>query len=160
MTAAFFGVLGLSHSVGFRGLSGESTVVADYVNGCTCALLVYVLLHDPAAAGDGPYARLAGGLAAFSFTLYVVHMPALVFLRAALVPGEPWRPDIVHVVAAGLLTAAMIAYAAGVAYLTEARTDRVRAAVTAWFKSVRRVPISVPAAELRVVPEPSSALSE
>jgi peptidoglycan/LPS O-acetylase OafA/YrhL len=133
----FLATVTLSHTDRVRSLVGQSVIATDYLNGCACAVLVYVLLHDRAAAGTGRYERTAAALAGFSYTLYVVHMPALVFLRAALAPDEPWLPDLVHLAFAGLLTAAMIGYAAGVAAVTEARTDRVRAALLKWFGTTR-----------------------
>jgi peptidoglycan/LPS O-acetylase OafA/YrhL len=117
--------------------AASSVVAADYVIGCACAVLLYALRHDRAPGARTAYSQAAGGLAGFSYTLYVSHMPLLVFLRAALVPGEPWRADAVHMGYAGVLTAITVTYAIILSRLTEAHTDRIRTALLRSTDAVR-----------------------
>lgn len=79
---------------------------------------------QPARRGRGIPARLAG----FSYTLYLVHMPLLVFL-SALVAGNGaarWQPDAAHLLLLAPVSALVLGYAYGVAQLTEERTAQVR----------------------------------
>jgi peptidoglycan/LPS O-acetylase OafA/YrhL len=112
-------------------------LVGDYVIGISFAILLYILLHDQTPQRKGVYGWCTEHLAGISFTLYVVHMPLLVFLRAALVPGRPWSPDMLHIGFAGGLTILMLAYAWLIAQVTEARTDVVRRWVSDCFKARR-----------------------
>ncbi len=84
------------------------------------------LLIDARTVADGAYNRLARGAANISYTLYVVHMPFLIFLRAFFNGGAQWsfRPGTAGI-AAALFIAAII-YASGVWYLFESRTTRIR----------------------------------
>jgi len=116
----------MTHLHAIRVALGDSLLVIDSSVAAAFALWLYVCAHDDAPAHDNPYARIARGLAGFSFTLYAVHLPVLVFLRAWLVPGTPWTPS-ADVIALGLALAAVAAlYAYGIASVTEAHTERVR----------------------------------
>ena len=82
--------------------------------------------------------RVIRTLARFSYTLYVVHLPLLVLLLAAFAGSARSQPGTESILAAVLLLAAVVAYAFGVAWLTEFRTDRVRQALE------RRLPAWAP----------------
>jgi peptidoglycan/LPS O-acetylase OafA/YrhL len=77
--------------------------------------------------------RAASDLAAFSYTLYVAHYPVLTFLFAATMAGNRWPASGGSVAAVLAIALALLAYAFGLARLTEAHTDRVRA----WLVSKR-----------------------
>lgn len=125
-TGLFAGLVAFAHTSHFRSFAGRSTVTSDFILAAGFTLLLYFLLHDQSRRIEDVYARSARALANLSFTLYVAHMPLLVFLRAALVPDTPWSPDAPHVAAAGLLAMVALAYAIVVAHFTEARTEQVR----------------------------------
>jgi hypothetical protein len=61
--------------------------------------------------------------------LYLVHLPALILLRGLLDPKGDWQPDILHLAYGSGIGLLILAYAFGVAELTEAHT----AAVTRWL---------------------------
>jgi peptidoglycan/LPS O-acetylase OafA/YrhL len=119
-------ILGLSHWTAFKEAIGNSLVAGDYLTACSFACLLYVLLHCRQPSATGLYAALSRWLANFSYTLYVVHLPLLVFLRACLIPDRPWLPDLPHIGLALLIGIGTIAYAWCLARLTEANTDSVR----------------------------------
>ena len=48
--------------------------------------MLYILLHDRSPARDDRYARLSHEISSCSYTLYVVHISLLIFLRAVLLP--------------------------------------------------------------------------
>jgi peptidoglycan/LPS O-acetylase OafA/YrhL len=108
-----------------------STEYSDFLVGIASAVLILALLRGRARSKSGVYSRAARGLAGFSYTLYVVHLPALVFISAWLVPQRRWQPDAVHVAIVVALGICALAYAFGIAQLTEHRTDAVRSRVTA-----------------------------
>jgi peptidoglycan/LPS O-acetylase OafA/YrhL len=108
-----------------------STEYSDFFVGIASAVLIFALLRIRARSTSGLYSRAARGLAGFSYTLYVVHLPALVFVSAWLVPQRRWQPDPVHVAIVVALGICALAYAFMIAHLTEYRTDAVRSRVTA-----------------------------
>ena len=106
--------------------SGFTGYSHDFVVGVASAALIYALLRSPAQSMAGLYSRTARGLAGFSYTLYVVHLPVLAFMSAWLARRR-WQPDAVHIVAGAVLASCILVYAFVIAYLTEYRTAAVRA---------------------------------
>lgn len=106
-----------------------STEYADFFVGIASTVLILVLLRSHAPSKAGLYSRIARGLAGFSYTLYVVHLPALVFVSAWIVPHRRWQPDAVHVAMVAAIGICALAYAFAIARLTEYRTDAIRARV-------------------------------
>ncbi|MBA4067426.1 MAG: hypothetical protein C0501_27695, partial [Isosphaera sp.] len=107
--------------------------VGDAALGVGFAALLYVMRHDRSPAAYPGVRRAAGWLADFSYTLYLVHLPPLIFLRACLTYEAAWPPDAAHWGWLGLIVAGVTGYAYLVSLLTERRTDAVRR----WFE--RRV---------------------
>lgn len=112
---------------------GGSLLAADTLTAVGFATLLYALLHDRRPAGVGVYSRLASGLAAVSFTLYVVHMPLLVFLRAGLTAPRPWDPGPGSIAVALAITLVAVAYAVAVWCGTERHTPRVQQKLAGWL---------------------------
>jgi peptidoglycan/LPS O-acetylase OafA/YrhL len=108
-------------------LHGTLGIVSDYILAGGTAALIWTLLSAsqpaPAAAGQ---VRLSRGLARFSYTLYVVHLPFLTLIAALLVGHRRWQPTPAHIAAALGILAVTLAYAYGMASLTEVHTDPVR----------------------------------
>lgn len=106
---------------------------SDFLIGIASAMVVYLLLHDQTPANHpGLYASFSQKIAAFSYTLYLLHLPLLGFMRACLVQGDRWQPSLLHL---GLWLAAcglVLLYAFLVAQVTEAKTDQVRRALLSW----------------------------
>jgi peptidoglycan/LPS O-acetylase OafA/YrhL len=98
---------------------------ADPLFGLAVAFLIWVILYCATAPLPAGYVRLAQRAARSSYTLYLVHFPMLVFLKASLhlpfaVPG--WYTFLVGV---GLL-AVVLVYAQLIYELFEKHTDQVR----------------------------------
>jgi peptidoglycan/LPS O-acetylase OafA/YrhL len=121
--ALFFITLLLAHTH-FKTL--WSPVVADYFTAVSFAVFLYALLHDRAPSRQGSYARVASVFADCSYTLYVVHIPLLVFLRALLISNKPWNADPFHLGVAGIISVIAFGYTFLLSRLTEARTDSIR----------------------------------
>jgi peptidoglycan/LPS O-acetylase OafA/YrhL len=102
-------------------------VYADYAFGLVTALFLWLMLSAQAKAnGHGLLERGARQLSRFSFTLYVVHVPILVFAASRMVGDDRWQPTLGHLGEALGWLLLILLYAYGVAALTEFRTDRVR----------------------------------
>lgn len=72
------------------------------------------------------YAKSARLLAAFSYTLYLTHFPVVFFIRARIIHGNAWQPDLIHVLFAAAITIIPVVIAYGLAQVTEARTAVIR----------------------------------
>ena len=109
------------------------TDMADIALGFACALLVYLLGRTPSdpSRSKGAFDAFAHLAASFSYTLYLTHLPALIFLCAWLTSmgNRHWQPDLLHGAYGLVIAGGTLLYAFGVAQLTEARTDRVRKAL-------------------------------
>jgi peptidoglycan/LPS O-acetylase OafA/YrhL len=74
------------------------------------------------------------GLARFSYTLYAVHSPVLVFCVALILGNTRWVPTPLHVLSALGIWAIVLAYAYGLASLTEFRTGAIRTRLEGLFR--------------------------
>jgi peptidoglycan/LPS O-acetylase OafA/YrhL len=122
----FCSVVAGTHIGALKNLLYNSIIVTDYITATTFALLLYFMLHNQSPGGRGIYGKVSKSLANFSYTLYVVHMPVLVFLRAALLPDTPWLPDLGHISFGVAIALGCVIYAYLLSRLTEAQTDLVR----------------------------------
>lgn len=106
-----------------------SQTAGDMTVGVVCAILVYLFAHTPSEEDDGRtfFGRLAHLAAGFSYTLYLAHLPALVFLCAWL--AQRWQPDLVHGLYGLMIAAGTLIYAFALSRITEARTEQVRRAL-------------------------------
>lgn len=103
-----------------------SDLVTDYLVALCFALWLFALLLGSREDASLAYARGAGKLAGFSYTLYLTHFPALLLLRAWLDPQGNWQPDARHLAYAAMIGLLMLGYAFVVAEFTEAHTAAVR----------------------------------
>lgn len=111
---------------------------AELVTGPAVALLLYAVTCQDQLGKTGLYGRISDVLARISYTLYLTHLPFLIFLFAAF--GGVWA---VRPLSAGSLAQFIGLYAAALVWawllyrLFESRTDAVRDAVT------RRIAVSL-----------------
>ena len=90
--------------------------------------LLWILKLDWVGSG-ARYRKLSHGLAGFSYSLYVLHFPLLLCIRAWLVPGARWQPDARHLGIGLLLGMLTLLFAWLVSLVTESRTHIVRNAI-------------------------------
>ena len=107
------------------GRSHWHPLISDVVLSPVVVLLIWVILHCATGPLPSAYAWLAKRIAASSYTIYLVHMPALVFLKAYLylrraIPSWQSLPLRIAVFVAVFL------YAQVVYWLFEHNTDRLR----------------------------------
>jgi peptidoglycan/LPS O-acetylase OafA/YrhL len=128
-------------------------VWADFALAAATAVFMIVLLaraaQDRCAPVSERYRRLATTLAGFTYTLYLVHFPIIVFFSAACIRAERWDPTATHVLAAMSLGLGILAFSYLLARVTERKTDSVRASIETalgpWMKSAaRRAPSRAP----------------
>ena len=118
ISAALFGLDFLSTKQYWSNL-----LISDLVLSCFFALFLYCLLNQTTAVGLR-YAKLSHGLASSSYTLYVVHLPLLVFVVVWL--GKRWVPTPLHLLfVLGIMCGTWL-YAYGIYYLFEAHTPKIR----------------------------------
>ncbi|MGC4081728.1 MAG: acyltransferase family protein [Vicinamibacterales bacterium] len=119
------------HTAQFAAWTGSMTLEAgDFLVGIAFAVALYVLVQDRRPDTSSRYRVLATRTAAFSYTLYVVHMPMLMFLRAALNDGPQWSAGVGTTAAAMLIFVVLVGYAWVIWYCCESRTAIVRAWVS------------------------------
>ena len=99
---------------------------SDFFVGIASAAFIFAMLRIRSRSKSGLYSRTARRLAGFSYTLYLVHVPALQFVSAWLVPGRRWQPDAAHVAIVAGLGLCTLAYALVIARFTEDQTGPVR----------------------------------
>lgn len=99
---------------------------SDLAVGIAFALFLFGVLHMDIGGRSDTYRKIAGFLADFSYSLYVLHFPLVLFLRAWVAPPEKWRPDATHLLYGALAGAAVLGLAWFVSVFTEGRTRAVR----------------------------------
>ena len=112
--------------------TGYSAVLgSDLVLGIAFGLFLFGLLQMDIGSGRGFYPRTAHAMAAFSYSLYVLHFPLLFLLRAWMVPPQRWQPDLTHLGYGAMVGAVTTTFAWCVSIVTEHKTRVVRQ----WMRS-------------------------
>lgn len=115
-----------------------SEEIADFLIGISTAVMIYLLVNNPSKIRqEGAYEKFSKGLAGCSYTLYLVHMPILCFIRACIIDDRPWQPDIFHLFLGLIIAVFVFLYAVVIAHFTEAKTDRFRNLIMSWIKNRR-----------------------
>lgn len=112
-------------------LSIDLLYIADIIVGIAASILIYALVqHNEPIDQNHIYPRTVHALANFSYSLYLLHVPFLVFLTALLLKNERWQPDLLHSFYGVILFVVTIIYAYGISYFTEAKTHVLKAWMT------------------------------
>ena len=101
-------------------------LLSDLELGFVFALFLFALLQFQVRENSSPFSAVAHRFAGFSYSLYVLHFPFLLFFRSWLVPSERWQPTPTHLLAATSVGAASLLFAWLVSLVTEAKTDAAR----------------------------------
>jgi peptidoglycan/LPS O-acetylase OafA/YrhL len=99
---------------------------SDLVVGSAFTLFLFFVLQVEWGAANPAYHKLSRLLAGYSYSLYVLHFPFLLFLRARVTPGNRWAPDATHLIYGFLIGAATLGFAWMVSVFTENKTSIVR----------------------------------
>jgi peptidoglycan/LPS O-acetylase OafA/YrhL len=124
---ACLGVFVLGLIEGRLAVLASSTFINDLVLGLATATLTYALVSDRRYADKRRfYTSFASGIAGFSYSLYLVHLPFLVLIKSQLDQSDRWQPTATTIFGGLAIGAAVLFYAVGVAHFTERRTDNAR----------------------------------
>jgi peptidoglycan/LPS O-acetylase OafA/YrhL len=100
--------------------------MGDFAVSVSFSLWIYVLIQISRENVSPAYAKATKNLAGFSYTLYLVHFPALLLLRGALDPAGNWEPNLRHLAYGAAIALLILLYSYLVAECTEARMATVR----------------------------------
>jgi peptidoglycan/LPS O-acetylase OafA/YrhL len=106
--------------------SFTGTLGSDLAVGIAFTLFLFGVLQLELGAGSPRFIHAASRLAGFSYSLYVLHFPLLLFLRAWIAPLQRWRPDGVHLLYGGLIGVVVLVFSWTVSLFTEKKTDVAR----------------------------------
>lgn len=101
-------------------------ILSDLEVGFVFTLFLFALLQYEVRENSSPYSAIAHRFAGFSYSLYVLHFPLLLFFRAWLVPPERWQPTPIHLLYAALVGAGSLLFAWFVSLFTEGKTTVAR----------------------------------
>jgi peptidoglycan/LPS O-acetylase OafA/YrhL len=107
-------------------------LASDFTLGAMFSVFLFGVLQIEFGKRQGSYPEIASYLAGFSYSLYVLHFPLLLFLRAWLVPSWRWQPDALHLIYSLIVGMVTLLFAWIVSVLTEKKTGAVRG----WVDSV------------------------
>ena len=101
-------------------------MLVDYILGAATFGLLWVMLSAGSESRPSAGERFSRGLARFSYTLYVAHMPLCVLLAALLVGDSRWWPTGAHLLGGVGVFGILLGYAYALAWMTEFRTAKLR----------------------------------
>jgi peptidoglycan/LPS O-acetylase OafA/YrhL len=102
-------------------------LLSDLEVGFAFTLFLFAVLQIAVRRNPSPYSRVVHRFAGFSYSLYVLHFPFLLFFRTWLVPVERWSPTPANLLCAASIGVGSLLFAWLVSLVTEAKTDVVRA---------------------------------
>ena len=106
--------------------SFASMLGSDLAVGIAFTLFLFGILQLELGARSRHYLGVAHRFAGFSYSLYVLHFPLLLFLRAWAVPSQRWQPDGVHLLFGSLIGVVVLFFAWSVSLFTENKTRVAR----------------------------------
>ena len=104
----------------------SSLFASDLAVGLAFALFLFGILQLEIGARSPNYVGMSRRLARFSYSLYVLHFPFLLFLRSWIVPAERWQPSLTKMLYATLVGFGVLSFAWLVSLCTEDKTRQVR----------------------------------
>ena len=106
---------------------------SDLEVGFVFTFFLFALLQFAVRRKPSPYSALMHRFAGFSYSLYVLHFPFLLFFRTWLVPVERWYPTPAHLLYPASIGVGSLLFAWLVSLVTEAKTDVARAQLNRLF---------------------------
>jgi peptidoglycan/LPS O-acetylase OafA/YrhL len=99
---------------------------SDLALGMTFSLFLFGILRLEFGTQRDYYPRIAHLFAGFSYSLYVLHFPLLVFLKAWVAPSQRWQPNMPNLFYGIVVGTITLSFAWLVSLFTENRTHAVR----------------------------------
>ena len=128
----FTACLTLCGALGVTRLLHNHEFASNLLLGVVFTGFLYAVLQSSKEIPKQVYANYAKNFAGFSFSLYVLHFPFLLFLKGWLLPNKRWQPDLPHFLDGMLISVAALSFAWCCSLVTERNTDFVRQ----WAKAV------------------------
>ena len=113
-------------ALAFTRVVHDHEFAGNLVLGLAFTMFLYAVLQSSNDIPSKVYAHSAKTFAGFSFSLYVLHAPFLVFLKGWFVPSNRWQPDLHHLTYGWLISFVALGLAWSSSLLTERNTDLVR----------------------------------
>ena len=104
----------------------QDPLLSDLEVGLVFTLFLFAVLQMAVRRNPAPYSALSHRFAGFSYSLYVLHFPFLLFFRTWLAPVDRWQPGVVHLLCAASIGAGSLLFAWLVSLVTEGKTDAAR----------------------------------
>ena|SRR5579863_4628381 len=111
----------------------QDPILSDLEIGFVFTLFLFAVLQFAVRRNPSPYSTVVHRFAGFSYSLYVLHFPFVLFFRTLLVPVERWQPTPAHLLCAASIGAGSLLFAWLVSLVTEAKTDVARARLNRLF---------------------------
>ena len=102
---------------GFRG---------HFVLACTCSLFIYCVVIGDDDNGSRLLTSFSKHTASWSYSLYLLHMPFLVWAASLVIRGRQWYPDVQHLLSAVPVLVGALLYSYLISLVTERYTNAVR----------------------------------
>jgi len=118
----------------FAARANRGWLGSDLAVGLSFALLTHGIVQLRVPLGTIGL-RLAKTFAGFSYSLYVLHFPLLLLIRAKWLPTFRWQPDGTHLLLGAGIAAGVLFYAFAIAHITEQKTSVVRSWIRRQFAS-------------------------
>jgi peptidoglycan/LPS O-acetylase OafA/YrhL len=103
-----------------------AAIGSDLAVGIAFTLFLFAVLQIDSGVRHPSYPRIAHILAGFSYSLYALHFPLLLFLRAWIAPSQRWQPDTEHLLYGAIIGAAVLSFAWVISIFTENQTRAIR----------------------------------
>jgi peptidoglycan/LPS O-acetylase OafA/YrhL len=104
----------------------DNDFTPDLLVGISSSLLIYSLLNDTSIYTKSAYSEITGFLSKISYSLYVTHLPILLFIKAITIAKMRWQPDLIHILFGVFVLTVTFIYSFIIYSWTEAKTDKVR----------------------------------
>jgi peptidoglycan/LPS O-acetylase OafA/YrhL len=141
--------LALSVCLEVARVGGSVALGSDLVLGTAFSLFLFGILQMEFGTQHVHYSHATHLLAGFSYSLYVLHFPLLLFFRAWWAPSHRWQPDMTHLFYGAIVGAISLGFAWLVSVFTEKQTHFVRDWMAHLFRRLSRPPVPVEYAVVR-----------
>lgn len=103
-----------------EGFFGDVTIAT------ASAFFIYTSINSARTCRSNLMTRAVQNAAGWSYSLYLFHMPFLIFLSSVFLRGRQWYPDAPHLVWSFLVMSSVIVYVYSLSIVTERHTNTIR----------------------------------
>ncbi|AFZ27946.1 putative acyltransferase [Cylindrospermum stagnale PCC 7417] len=99
---------------------------ADIILGLVFSILMLVMSFHQGKVKENIISRFSLWFSDFSYTIYLTHLPFLVFILSIVIKQSRWQPDTLHIFYGVALVLITVIFARLVYFLTERNTSKLR----------------------------------